>query len=355
MTIGVAQAGAAPAPCGAPQITDAEGDGHHRGTDVLSAWFSEAAGRLQGVIKTDLGQWAPDHPPANSEYALLYNVAGATRYVRATAASSGALSYDYGTWNGSAFVPAGPTSGAPEYGSGGAVTIDVPAATGAVAGAVLANPFAITYDGDGLIDRAPGGTALGDTTFGASYVVGPCGAGGGGGGGSGTSVSAVGLRSRSKLVGGGRITVKGSVAPARGGVPVELTVKAHKSAVHKLTTAADGSFSKRIRISENTTLRAVAAGIASQTETVTVKSRVRIRIRRLKSGGFRIRGTVRPKVPGRVLLLRTTSPTPTARKRVRKGRFTFRFKKLRRGRYQAVFIPSKGRAERANSNRGVVR
>jgi hypothetical protein len=219
---------------------------------------------------------------------------------------------------------------------------------------VLANPFVLTYDGDGLIDRAPGGTTLASTEFGASYRVGPC-AGPGGIGGSGVSVSSVDLRSRSKLVGGGKVTVKGTVAPARSGVPVELTVKTTKSVVHKLTTAGDGSFSKTIRVSETTTLRAAAAGIASQTRKVTVKSKVRIKVRRLKGGTLQVRGTVRPKVPGRVLLLRTTSPTPTAAKRIRKGRFTFRFKHLRRGAYQAVFIPSKGRAERATSNRGVIR
>jgi hypothetical protein len=86
-----------------------------------------------------------------------------------------------------------------------------------------------------------------------------------------------------------------------------------------------------------------------------VKSKVRIKVRRRKSGAVLVKGTVRPRVPGRVLLLRTTSPTPSATKRIRKGRFTFRFKHLRRGSYQAVFIPFKGRAERATSNKGAIR
>ena len=355
MTFGVAQAGAAaPVPCGAPQISDPEGDGHHRGTDVLSAWFSEASGRLQGVVKVESGQWTPDHPPANGEWALLFDVGGVTRYVRAAGPETGPTQFDYGTWtSGGGFAPAGPTTGAVVAGAGGTVTIDVPAQTGAVAGVVLANPFVLTYDGDGLIDRGPGGTTLDSTAYGASYRVGPCGAGPGGG--PGASVSSVALRSRSKLVGGGSITVKGTVAPARAGVPVELTVKGRRSVVHKLTSRTDGSFSKKIRVSQTTTLRAVATGIASQTQTVTVKAKVRIKIRRLKGGGVLVRGTVRPKVLGRVMLLRTTSPTPSASKRIRKGRFTFRFKNLRRGTYQAVFIPSKGRAERGTSNRGVIR
>ncbi len=84
-------------------------------------------------------------------------------------------------------------------------------------------------------------------------------------------------------------------------------------------------------------------------------SKVRIKVKRLRRGRVLIRGTVRPKLPGRVLLLRTTSAVPAARTVARKGRFSFRFKNLRRGRYQAVFIPSKGRAERATSNKGVIR
>ena len=83
----VAPVEAAPAPCGGqPQITDAKGDGHHLATDVLSAWFSEAAGPLQAVIKVDSGTWAPDHPPANAEWALLFEVGGVIRYVRVVGA-----------------------------------------------------------------------------------------------------------------------------------------------------------------------------------------------------------------------------------------------------------------------------
>ena len=83
-------------------------------------------------------------------------------------------------------MSAGPTAGALAGGPGGTATIDVPSQTGAVSGAVLANPFVLTYDGDGLIDRAPGGTTLDSTEYGASYRVGSCGGGGG----------AVGARSR---------------------------------------------------------------------------------------------------------------------------------------------------------------
>ena len=251
-------------------------------------------------------------------------------------------------------MSAGPTTGALAGGPGGTATIDVPSQTGAVSGAVLANPFVLTYDGDGLIDRAPGGTTLDSTEYGASYRVGSCG-GGGGPGGSALSVTSVQLRARSKLVGGGSVPVSGSIAPARGGVPIELSAKTRSSVVKRLTTKADGTFATSVPVKETTELRAVAEGIGSQTRRVVVLSKVRIKVKRLRRGRVLIRGTVRPKLPGRVLLLRTTSAVPAARTVARKGRFSFRFKNLRRGRYQAVFIPSKGRAERATSNKGVIR
>lgn len=356
MTFGVAQAGAAPAPCGAPQITDVAGDGHHINTDVLAAWLSEQSGHLQAVIKVNQAVWEPAHE--DSEYAsvaFLFNAGGQTRYVRAEAPRPPApIKYDYGTWTGGGgFLSAGTSSGVAVAGNGGTITIDVPPETGAVAGALLTQLLVLTWDGftaePHWVDRAPGGVTPAGTEYGADYRVGPC------GGTSGSSVSAVQLRARSKLVGGGKVTVSGSIAPARGGVPVELTATGRRAVVRKLTSRADGTFSVAVPVSETTLLRAVAEGIGSQTRTVTVFSKVRIKVRHLKSGGVLIRGKVRPKLPGRVLLLRTTSALPSARTKTRKGRFTFRFKHLRRGTYQAVFIPSKDRAERATSNKGAIR
>ena len=69
-------AAAPPAPCNnAPQITDANGDGHHPATDVLAAWFSEAAGHLQAVIQVRAGTWVAEHDDAEvngSGYALVF-------------------------------------------------------------------------------------------------------------------------------------------------------------------------------------------------------------------------------------------------------------------------------------------
>ena len=225
-------------------------------------------------------------------------------------------------------------------------------------GAVLTRLFVLTWDGVSTephwVDRAPGGVVPAGTEYGADYAVGSCN-GSGGTTGTPTAVTSVQLHARSKLVGGGTVKVKGSVAPARPGVAVELSAKAKRSVVRRLTTRADGSFAASIPVSETTRLRAVAGGIGSQTHKITVVSRVRIKVRHLKGGVVLVRGKVRPKLPGRVLLLRTSAYRPTASTRPRKGRFTFRFRNPRRGRYQAVFIPSKDRAERATSNKGVIR
>jgi hypothetical protein len=361
-----AAAGQAPPPCGGvAQISDATADGHHNTTDVLSAWFSEAAGRLQAVIKVQAGNWAPDHDESESAgFALLFNAGGQTRYVRAETPRPPSLPrFDYGTWTGS-FVSAGPTTGAVVAGPGGTVTIDVPGQTGAGAGVVLGSPFVLTYDGADAagqhwVDRAPGGTTPGGTEHGADYVVGSCGAGGPGGGGPGGGgpggVASVQLRAPAKRVGAGPVRVRGTIAPARGGVPVDLSIAAGRRVVRRLTTEADGTFSTSIRLSQTSRLRATAGGLRSQTLTIKMFSKTLIAVRRMRNGGVLVRGRVSPALPGRVLLLRTSAVKPSARTSARKGRFKFRLKDPRPGRYQAVFIPSRGRAERSTSNKGVIR
>ncbi len=357
-----AAAAQAPPPCGGQaQISDPTGDGHHPTTDVLSAWFSEANGRLQAVIKVQAGNWFPDHEAGPAQWALLFQVGGQTRYVRALATDQPPVTFDYGTWSSGNFVSAGPTSGALVGGPGGTATLDVPGQTGAVAGALLANPFVLTYDADGLIDRAPGGNPPNpnSTEYGADYIVGSCGGGGGGGGGGPGGgpggVASVQLRAPAKRVGAGRVRVRGSIAPARGGVPVDLSIRAGGRVVRRLTSRADGTFSTSVRLSRTTRLRAVAGGIGSQTRTITMFSKTQITVRPMRTGGVLVRGRVNPSLPGRVLLLRTTAVKPSARTTARKGRFRFRLKNPRPGRYEAVFIPSKGRAERSTSNKGVVR
>jgi hypothetical protein len=351
---------APPAPCGGvAQITDPSGDGHHTGTDVTGGWFSEDAGRLQAVIQVRQGVWGPEHDEddAVAGFAFLFTTGGQARYVRVEAPRGAPVRYDHGTWTrAGGFASAGATTGEIVTGFHGSATIDVP---GIAPGTILARPFVLTYDGPPeaephWVDRGPGGTSPDGTEVGADYVTGSCGAAPPPGGTA--PITAVQLEAPRRIVGGGRRTISGRVVPAQAGVAVTLTTRTTRSSTRTLTTAADGTFSARLRISEKTRLRAEAGGIGSQTLTVAVKSKVRIKVRRLKDGDVRIAGRVSPALPGRVLLLRTTDVSPRARTRPKKsGRFAFRFDHLSHGRYEVVFIPSAGRALRSTSNRGVVR
>jgi hypothetical protein len=117
-----------------------------------------------------------------------------------------------------------------------------------------------------------------------------------------------------------------------------------------LSSAGDGSFSARVPIGETTRLRASAAGIFSRELTLTMYAKVRIKVK-----GRRVTGTTDPPLPGRVLWLRANAVTPSARTTARNGRFRLVLEHPRRGRYQAVFVPTGKRAERATSNSGVIR
>jgi hypothetical protein len=371
--------GAAPEPCGGvAQISDPSGDGHHPNTDVLAAWFSEQAGRLQAVIKVNVGDWLPAHRASDAAgWAMLFDVGGQTRYVRLEAPATGAARYDYGTWTlAGGFVPAGATAGEVAPGAGGTVTIDVPAETGAAAGALLAHPFVLTYEHEPAatdpfhwVDHAPGGVTPEEAVFGADYVVGSCqpsatAAGGAGAPAEGAAAAAPAttalvLTARRQLTGSGRVQASGRVVPPRGGVTVRVIVKASGSAkapVERFArTLADGSFAVSIPVSESSTVSAVGEGINAQTLVITVRSTVRMTLRRLRGGKTVVSGLVRPLLPGRVLLLRTNAATPSATAWARHGHFRFPARRLVRGRYQAVFIPSGNRAERSTSATGVIR
>jgi hypothetical protein len=348
---------APPAPCAGPQITDPTGDGHHTNTDVVAAWLTEAGGRVQAVIQTSYGLWEPAHEDSETAgFALLYQQGAETRYVRATVTRGAPPTYDTGTWN-AGFTSTGAIAGAVTTGPNGTVTMDVPAA-----GGVLARPFALTYDGEShWVDRAPGGTTPDGTEFGADYVVGGCTPGTPGtpadpGQAPGPqALSAIALKAPSKLTGSGTARITGQVSPARAGVSVAITAQTRSAVTRRVTTAGDGSFSLSLPVSETTRVRAEAEGLGSQTLTVRMFSKVRIKIRRTKTGGAVVTGTTSPKLSGRILWLRTDDVRPSARTTARSGRFTLRLTHPKRGRYQAVFIPSGDRAERSTSNTGVIR
>jgi len=382
----------APAPCnGVVQVSDVRGDGHHENTDVLSAWFSEQAGRLQAVIKVALGDWRAMHVDSDAAgWAVLGEIGGRTRFVRVQTPKSGPIRYDYGTWtHAGGFASAGATTGEVTTGAGGTATIDVPTETGAVTGALLARPFVLTYehvpsalDPFHWVDRAPGGVTATEAAFGADYVVGSCSSGGdagssggagdpagtgagdpagtgSGGVGGATRTTGVVLQAPARLVGAGRVRASGRVIPARGGVPVKVTAASRRSSkatfARSVTTLPDGSFAVSIPLSESSIVNAVAEGINAQTHTITMRSRVRMKLRRLGSGRSVASGWVSPRLPGRVLLLRTNASVPSAITTARRGSFRFRARRFKRGPYQVVYIPFGNRAERSTSASGVIR
>ena len=355
-------AAAPPAPCNnVPQLADAAGDGHHAPTDVLSAWWSEAAGRLQATIKVAAGTPVAEHDEAQTPvagYALVYVAEGQTRYVRAQLPLRGLPAYDFGTYTAvGGFASAGATSGVVEPASNGTVTLDVPAVP---AGTVLSRPFVVTYDGiNGAettwVDHAPGGESPTDAAVGADYVVGSCNAAPPPG--TAVTTTAVQLSAPKRVTGRKTVTVTGKLAPARAGVPVTVTRTANgRTADTRVTSAADGTFSARVAITETSDVRAVAEGIGSPALTVTARSTVRIKVRNHANGSATVTGTVDPKLPGRIQWLRSNAVKPSARTTTRRdGTFRLRLKAPRKGRYQVVFLPSDERAERSTSNTGVIR
>jgi hypothetical protein len=108
-------------------------------------------------------------------------------------------------------------------------------------------------------------------------------------------------------------------------------------------------------VSESSTISAVGEGINAQTRIVTVHSTIRMTVRRLRSGKTVVSGLVKPRLPGRVLLLRTNAATPSATTTAGHGHFRFTARRFQRGRYEAVFIPYGNRAERSTSASGVIR
>src|SRR4051812_26851716 len=350
-------AAAPPAPChNAPQLTDVASDGHHPGTDLLAAWWSEATGHLTATIQVRSGLFVAEHDDADingSGFALIYN---GTSYLRALAPAQehagDPVAFDYGTYANGAFTSAGATTGTVDKGPNGSVTID----TAAAPGTRLSAPYVLTWDGinNGVptwVDHAPAGTDPADPSIGADYIVGSCNPIV-----APVTTTAVTISAPKSVTGRRTITVTGRVVPARGGVTVALVRDAAKDATSTATTAADGTWSVKVPIGETTRLRATAEGIGSNELTVTANANVKIKVRRRHDGSAVVTGTVDPKLPGKVLWLRTNAVAPSARTTAKRGG-TFRLvlKHPKRGRYQAVFIPNGERAERATSNTGVIR
>lgn len=354
-------AASAPASCGTAQISDVQGDGHHSNEDVVAGWFSESESGLKAVIQVNYAVWEPAHDDAEeASFAFLFSSGGVTRYVRAQAPRPPeAIRYDYGSWTRlGGFTSEGTTSGeASPAASRGWVAMDIPKAIVPSAGSVLGAPFILSSDGYSTptephwVDRAPGGTSPDDgAERGADFTVGTC-----WGAPPPSHTTAVSLIAPSRSVGGGVVVVSGSVTPARAGVTVTLTVDTRTRRTRTLTTGPLGGFRTSIAIGEKTSLSATAEGIRSATRTVDVASVTTIRFVRLSSTTWRLDGTVRPSLPGQVMLLRTNAYLPTRTTTASRGRFTITLVRPVKGTYEAVFIPVGTTASRSTSNRGAIR
>ncbi|HXV33757.1 MAG TPA: hypothetical protein VD769_07085 [Gaiellaceae bacterium] len=346
-----------PEPCSpGVVITDPTGDGHHDPTDVTAAWLSEEnAGNLQAVIQVALGNWDAEHdePEIAAGYVFLFSKGGTTKFVRLSVDEFFDPTYDYGTYDPALtnpFVHEGDTTGSidplaqipplPAPGPGTAV-IDVPSSV-AVDGDVLKNNFVLTYDGlldagPTWVDVAPGGDLPNEAQPGPSFTVGSC---------TGVTVAAP-----ASIKGGKTVTVSGSVDPAAEGIDVTITRTTVPGVVAETmaTTDVNGDYSALVPVRETTFVKATANGIDSTTRKITVRSTVTIRAVRLRNGKTRIQGVARPKLPGRIQLIKTTAFVPAASKTIAGGSFRFTARKLKPGRWQVIYTPRAGRAVRSIS------
>ncbi len=358
---GLAPAATAPSPCGgAAQVADPVGDGHHRNSDVTGAWISGAAGRLQAVIRLRTGMWSPAHDDSEVlGIAMVYDLDGVTRYVRARVGRSGSASYDAGTWSATGyFTSTGSTTGAlandQGEGSAGTVTIDLPGDPPVRADTVIRGPWVITYDGDDggaphWVDRAPGGTGPQESAVGADVQAGAC-----LGFARGDAITGVSLEAPASRRGAGRVALQGFVAGAPGATPVTITITGARSvSTVSVTSGPDGTFTASPRIGEAVSVRASAGGFASGSRSIRMRSSVLAP--RVIVAGARARIRTDPPLPGRVLALRPGDFRPLSAGPARAGRATLALPAATRGRLQFVFIPAGARAERATSRTIIIR
>jgi hypothetical protein len=331
-------------------LNDANGDGHHVPTDVLSAWLSEERGALEAVIRVKVASWEPEHddPQIVAGYAFLFTRGGVIRYVRLSVDDSNQATYDYGTWTlAGHFVSEGTTTGERETNlSGpGAVTIAVPASV-ATAGDLLTDTFALTYDGivsgtPVAVDQVPGGEFPSDPARGPDFRVGSC---------DGVELAVAPLA----ITGPQQVTISGKVLSGDPGVQVTISRRARTTITSQTMTGAGGTFSIKVPVRETTWIKAEGEGLESAERKVTVRARVTIRMRRFPNGSRQIWGLTRPELPGRLLLIRTTAFTASRSKQFAGGHFRFGLTGIRPGRYQVIYIPANNRAVRDVSNVVVV-
>ena len=252
---------APPPPCNnAPQITDAATDGHHPPTDVLAAWWTEGSGHLQAVIRVYAGTPAAEHDEAEvpgAGYAVIFNAAGQTRYVRATLPDQRHAVVRVRHLHARRHLR--------ERGRHDRRRRERRERDGhdrrpgaSAGGHALTRPFVITYDGINA------GVPTGSTTrpaaisrptppVGADYVVGSLRRARRPPGGAVTTTAVQLGRAQARDRPQDR-DVTGKVLPARAGVPGDDHAHGQQEGARctRVTSAADGTFSARIAIDETT-------------------------------------------------------------------------------------------------------
>ena len=179
---GVAQK---PAPgCAGNAATDPSGDQVGTlatappNTDVTGLFFLTAEGKTTAnIVVANLDKTLPVDGTGLNWYAL-YEVGGARRFVEAALDFSGAVTFGYGSFDGSTYTSEGATTGAFSEGADGVISIDIPPEAGGAEGQTLGAPYANATIAislpliGGLVTSAD--TAPDDTASGTAYTVGAC-------------------------------------------------------------------------------------------------------------------------------------------------------------------------------------
>ena len=231
--------------------------------------------------------------------------------------------------------------------SGGTVAIDVPAATGAVPGTRLAGPYVLTYDGitggePDWVDQAPGGSPP-DRPRSRRRLRGRLLRRRRGGGGQTVAVQ---LEAPKRIIGARKVTVSGRVVPAagrgRGRADPQRPRQQGLAAAHRRRRPlrgrrADPRSDRAARRRRRHRLADPDRGGALEGEDPGP--------RRCAPARFGSSGASRPALPGRLLLLGADEVEPDRDASGRQGGASPSASapgKLGPGRYQVVYIPSKG-------------
>lgn len=359
-TAGGADDGPAPQPCdGVVQITDPAADSHHPNVDVTRAWFAYGgAGKATLNIEVaDLGP-AVDHTENDRVLwrGIYSDPSGVRRYVQATVArGQTTATFEHGRATGTSITREGETTGRLVPGKSGVVSVALPASV-VEDGRVLGHLVVIAAEANALstswFDRAPGGTEPGDTAAtptGADWRISACGASSaappststsGPGTTVATALTAVTLERDEVAARYGRtITLRGRVAPAAAGVPVDV-VDERGGVLGTATTNADGTFAFRVRVLRSARLAARAGDLTSASVQLAMVPEVTLAPPRAAGGSTIFSGTVAPRrLSGPVTLERRAGRQWVAVGfgRLRDGRFSVRLAERAHGRHRISF------------------